>query len=142
MGIAYGKVGERVSTLKSSVIDEVRNLDVWELAEYAGCGTPDNSDSAGASFLKMLKHEFVEALTNDEDSIDDDRIHEIADDAPHVYTHNRWLEFVDLCAYQEDVSEYVDAAQTNLTDIAGVALYLIARRLLEALAYGYVEDYS
>jgi hypothetical protein len=49
-----------------------------------------------------------------------------------IYTHERWQVFVDLQAYQEDVSEYGDA--DDLTNAAGVALYMIAERLVHALA--------
>ena len=58
--------------------------------------------------------------------------HGVADDAPSIYTHQRWQEFVDLAAYLEDPSEY----GIDLTDserYAGVCLYMIAERLVRAL---------
>ena len=69
---------------------------------------------------------------------DDERAREIAEGAPDVYTHTRWAEFVDLNAWQEDVSEW-DGAGAELTDLAGYALAEIARRLVDALAGEVVE---
>lgn len=101
----------------------------YMLAKLAGCASPDSETSPGAAFLERV------ASTVDDYSHDSDRdwIHEAADGAVPVYTYDRWLTFVDLAAYQEDISELGMRACDDLTDAAGVALYMIADRLLQAL---------
>lgn len=107
---------------------------VWQLARLAECADPDTFESAGAKFLIHVEDAVAEALEADE--LDEDRIHEIADSAPDVYTFQRWLEFVDLAAWQEDLDDYVpDPSMSNdMSAMAGVALYMIAERLVRALA--------
>jgi len=124
----------------SRITQEIASLTVWDLQAFAECGSPDTESSAGALFLLAVKAAFIESMKENNGAINDDNIHEIADGAPDVYTHRRWLEFVDLCAYQEDISEYV-LTDTSMTDRAGIALYLIARRLLDQLieAFGLEE---
>lgn len=104
----------------------------------ADCGSPDSLDSAGMAFLTSVRDAVVEAIEAgtfdpDDDSRDNDNgeVHQIADNAPDVYTHARWKEFVDLAAYQEDpeMGEWPD----DLTETAGVALYQIAERLVYGL---------
>lgn len=116
---------------------KIRDLTAFELAGMAGCGTPDSSESAGARLLAGVRDAVVEAAEagrlgaeSAEDAID--VAHGIADAAPDVYTHTRWQEFLDLCAYQEE-PEIDGEWPANLTDAAAVALYQIARRLAEAL---------
>lgn len=112
----------------------IREMTAYELSRLADCGTPDHSESSGALFLKSIRDEVLEAFgeTELDESIDEDRVHQIADNAPDVYTHKRWQEFVDLQAYDEDVNDYLTGTE-NLTTIAGLALYVIAERLVTAL---------
>jgi hypothetical protein len=107
----------------------------WQLARMAGCADPDEHDgrgsrdgSAGAQFLRSIEYSVA-----DYDSPDEDTAHEIADGAVPVYTHELWKTFVDLAAYTEDPSElgYDDAS--DMEKLAGACLYLIGRRLAEAL---------
>lgn len=105
---------------------------VWELARLAGCMDPDNAESPGARFLSRVADDYREAIADE--WYDDDSPHEIADSAVPVYTHERWQVFVDLGAYQEDISEYGDDYGADLTGAAAVALYMIAERLVYALA--------
>lgn len=113
------------------------------LSADAECAAPDALDSAGAKFLESVFDGVREALDyrlGDGQSVaeaiqdmeDSGATHEIADGAPCVYTHTRWMEFVDLCAYNEDVTELGDDG-SDLTRSAGVALYIIADRLVRAL---------
>ncbi|MAS55575.1 MAG: hypothetical protein CMJ44_13310 [Pimelobacter sp.] len=44
-----------------------------------------------------------------------------------IYTGERWAVFTDLGAWHEDVAEYTDCR--DMTEVAGVALYLVAERL-------------
>ncbi|MGH7612223.1 MAG: hypothetical protein ACREN4_09415 [Candidatus Dormibacteria bacterium] len=105
------------------------------LASLAECHSPDNRESAGTVFLRHVAEAVAEQIDDGQDLAADDlsdTISEIADGAPDVYTHQRWLEFVDLCAYEEDISELA-GAEADLTKLAGYALYQIADRLARAL---------
>jgi len=59
--------------------------------------------------------------------------HEISDGSPSVYTWQRWQQFADLSAWQEDISDFADGAE-DMTNRAGIALYVIADRLALALS--------
>lgn len=101
---------------------------VYKLADMAGAASPDSKTSPGAEFLTGVAESFQEAVDNG--WFDEDSVHEIADGAVPVYTHEMWKTFVDLAAWQEDV-EHDDL---DMTAQAGMALYQIAQRLVEALA--------
>ena len=111
------------------------------LAGLADCYSPDTEESPGAQFLASIARdvaEYVEAGTAPEYAVRElaeDGAHEIADGAVPIYTHERWAVFADLGAYNEDVTELAgDEVGTDLTSAAGVALYMIADRLVRALA--------
>jgi hypothetical protein len=124
----------------SAIVDNVRHdHSPYHLASLANCGSPDSVDSPGAAFLSSVARDVADRVNDDpavarEDIADliEDGAHEIADSAVPVYTHQRWQTFVDLQAYQEDTSEY--GAIDDLTNAAGVALYMVANRLVLALA--------
>jgi hypothetical protein len=99
----------------------------FALSNMAGCGCPDAIDSPGAQFLLG-----VQEMVNDRDERDEDAIHEIADSAPDVYTYTRWQEFVDVAAWNEDLDD-LGGSTGDMTQDAGVALYLIASRLAARL---------
>lgn len=102
---------------------------VWALAWMAGCADPDTVESPGAGFLRRVEAAVGEWIDEGgEVSTDSDRVHEIADDAPDVYTYPRWLQFVDLGAWDEDVEEITEHG--DMTGRAGIALYMIATRLV------------
>lgn len=103
-----------------------------QLARLADCPSPDSPTSPGAHFLESVADSYQEAAA-DERYDEDDSPHEIADAAVPVYTHERWQTFVDLCAYQEDTTELGDDG-SDLTQSAAIALYMIAERLVRALA--------
>src|SRR5690606_2396909 len=73
--------------------------------------------------------ELVEDAKPDEDLTD--AIHERADAAVPIYTHDMWATFVDLAAYEEVVTEY--GPIEDMGQAAQVALYMIAERLLSTL---------
>lgn len=102
----------------------------WQLARLADCMDPDSPDSPGAQFLDSVESAYRDAVN--EGWYDDDSPHEIADNAVPVYTHARWLTFVDLGAYQEDTTDLGDDG-SDLTQSAALALYMIADRLVRAL---------
>jgi hypothetical protein len=123
----------------SAIVDNVRHdHSPFHLASLADCYSPDSIESPGARFLAGVAESVAEYLTAGEgpnaDAVAslDDAAHEIADSAVPIYTHDRWATFTDLGAYNEDVTEY--GAMDDLTNAAGVALYMIAERLVRALA--------
>ena len=103
----------------------------YQLARLADCLEPDSPESPGAKFLERVADDYREAVEYGYDA--DESPHEIADNAVPVYTHARWETFTDLGAYQEDVTE-LGATGDDLTQCAAVALYMIAERLVRALA--------
>ncbi len=112
---------------------------LWELANLADCGSPDSLTSAGARFLFNVADATAEqvAVYRAEGTLEDDydysgELHEIADNAPDVYTHTLWSEFVDLAAYNEDASE-LGADASDMEKCARICLYMIADRLTRAL---------
>jgi hypothetical protein len=126
-----------------STIEQVRNdWTDYTLANAADVALPDKPDSPGAKFLIHVRDAVLEAveweidqgreLAEAVEAVRDGGIHEIADGAPDVYTYQRWQEFVDLAAWQEDISEYGDMGD-DLTGAAGVALYMIAERVTVAI---------
>lgn len=108
----------------------------YALANLAGCASPDAPTSPGARFLLDVQdavneaNEFAPYADRREDFTD--AAHALADSAVPVYTHARWQAFLDLAAYNEDMSEYL-ASSDDLTKAAGVALYIIAERLSQLL---------
>ena len=113
----------------SARLTETRNA--FQLALLADCETPDSLTSAGAMFLLSIQTA-AECHLTECGGPHDECVHEIADAAPDVCTHQRWLEFVDLQAYNEDPSD-LGADWADPTEAAGVCLYIIAERLATAL---------
>lgn len=96
----------------------------WGLARLAGVASPDTLDSPGAIWLLRVARESV--------GIAPDAIRITADRLVPQYTREIWRVFVDLAAYNENVTD-VDGPITDMTQAAGVALHLIAERLLRVL---------
>jgi hypothetical protein len=121
-------------------IAEIRGRSPFGLAGDGDAAGPDTLDSAGAVFLLQVAHEVCEAAeewlaggTRPADVCDaSDKWAVIADVMPDVYTGMRWAEFVDLAAWSEDVEEYTTGGE-DMTDLAGLALYVIAERLCGVL---------
>ena len=122
----------------------------WQLANMAGCSGPDRPDhygfeprttvpfppSPGAEFLRRIARDIEEGIDYNpgartpEDL--EDLVHETADNAVPVYTHQKWATFVDLAAYNEDPTE-LGFDGSDMGKGADVCLYLIASRLAGAL---------
>lgn len=111
----------------------------FRLANMAGCACPDSDTSAGASFLLGIELDYRER--KEYGPVTDDVVSEIADGAPNVYNYQRWQQFVDLAAWQEDVEDLAGGSE-DMTTLAGLALYMIAERLVQVLveADSMIED--
>ena len=125
------------------ILDSIKSYNPFTLAHMAECGSPDDAGSAGAGFLTRVRDALVESVedkwTNGTplaDAVeavrDGEAAHRIADEAPDIHTHARWRQFIDLTAYNEDISEYGEPSD-DMTENAGVALYIIANRLVHVL---------
>ena len=121
------------ATTTKAKADTLRDLTVFRLANEAGCSSPDDAESAGAKFLDAVRDAVIEAIEYDPEASDyDEQASEIADNAPDVYTHAMWSEFVDLAAYNEDPTE-LGAEADDMDKCARVCLYMIADRLARVL---------
>lgn len=106
---------------------------VWQLARLAGVAYPDALDSPGGKWLRLVANTVEDVRdygTTDESTLRD-AVSEQADNLVPVYTYDRWKVFVDLAAW-EVYTEGL-APPDDMTAMAGVALYLVAERLLDAL---------
>ncbi len=108
----------------------------FTLANLAECGGPDKLDSVGAAWLRSVWSTAVEAADY---GADEDTIHEVADGCVPIYTHSRWVTFVDLAGWQEDLDD-IGGGSGDMTRDAGVALYLIAERLVRHVLVEVLAD--
>ncbi|ANT41072.1 OCR-like antirestriction protein [Streptomyces phage Nanodon] len=134
-----------------NIIEDIKQRGPYSLAGDAETLSPDDHGSAGAQLLVGVRNAVVEAVEwrveNDgqtlaeaaEEVRDGDAIGEIADGAPSVYTHQLWLEFVDLGGYREDLEPH-DLNGDDLNKVAGIALYHIAWRLASVLLDEIIEN--
>lgn len=112
---------------------------VWQLSRMAGCYDPDSLVSPGAEFLLRIEADTVVAIEEAEPSDDNSDIaHQVADTAVPIGTFDKWRTFVDLGAWEQDVSDYInwqsdDPNGTDMTTQATVALYVIGNQLASAL---------
>lgn len=116
----------------SSTIEQLNALTIGDLVNLAECASPDSPTSAGATFLTDVRDAVADLF--EEDAIDgllEDRIFEIADNAPDIYTVGRWAEFIDLAAWNEDPQDV--GGSTDMTDMAAQCLFAIAERLATRL---------
>jgi hypothetical protein len=114
------------STLEAR-IQYLKKLTAYELANIADIANPNSLSSPGAEMLERVKYNVLEWLEYDAEK--PLPIGQLADSAMTVYTHDIWLEFVDLCAYREDVEDHGG----DMNERATYALYSIAHRLLHTL---------
>lgn len=106
---------------------------IYALARLADCADPDSEASPGAYFLSNVADTVAEVLENAIDGgYRQDAISEAADALVPTYTAEVWRTFTDLAAWQEDVTDLC-GDDTDMTQRAKVALYMIAERLLTAL---------
>jgi hypothetical protein len=113
---------------------------------FDACGD-DGEWSAGAEwcdtvFVTAREAWDQERFEHDSDRNDHDVASELADSVTPVLTHNRWLVFVDLCAYTSDHAEESETRGGTMTDMAGGVLYDMANDAIVALVEGWREDLS
>lgn len=132
-------------TTEPMSIDEMKEASAFILSDMAQCESPDTNGSPGAKFLISVRDKVVRAIEDRritlEDFDDHGQCHSIADDAPSIYTHERWRQFVDLGAFNEE-PEYDDAWPKDLNQAAAVALYQIADRLTSELCRAWREGWE
>jgi hypothetical protein len=120
----------------SETLEEIRQESAYGLANrVADISGPDSSDSPGSAFLARVRDSLLESIdwqTEQGEPFDIDGIHEIADGAVPIYTYPRWQTFVDLGAWQVDIEDY-SPDSSDMTDLAGIALYKIASDLCYSL---------
>ena len=103
------------------------------LAGLADCALPDDSASPGATYLTTVRDALAETVDSAHDIADpSDLASHIADECVPVYTHAMWRTFVDLCAYNQDISGLCGPSD-DMEQRAKVALFLCAEQLCMAL---------
>jgi len=120
----------------------------YALANWADVAGPNNLYSPGAEWLEAVHTEALELieqieeegwsvklLLKDGDALD--LITESADRVVPIYTHKIWSVFVDLAAYQEDLSDFGPIEE--MEQAAMVSLYLIAERLISATLWDWAD---
>ena len=121
-------------TTETETIGTDRNA--YVLASMAECSTPDSHESPGAEFLVATVAALAESVRwdagNDGGQDIGDMIAEVADGAVPIYTHQMWQTFIDLGAYDQDISALVDAS-ADMHQEARLALYVIAECLCQAV---------
>jgi hypothetical protein len=106
----------------------------FELARMADVASPESKISLGSRWLLGVAEAAVEALGRLSDEDTNDVASEVADSIVPVYTHELWTVFVDLAAYQEDVSELgYEWSSDDHDKLPRTALYMIAERLTLAI---------
>jgi hypothetical protein len=106
------------------------DMNAYALARLAGCSDPQSLTSPGGIFLTNVRDMTLQMLADND--ITERRVWELSESAPDVYNHARMQEFTDLCAWQEDITDYTEPTGDFIKD-AGVALMIIAERLVRAL---------
>jgi len=134
----------------AGTLADIHGEPVWTLASRVDCRV--DTDAAQA-FLASVRDAIV-GLT-DEISADDwerevvedysGSRHEIADNAPDVYTWTLWQEFIGTAAYtwDDDARDLeCENAGTSMEDRARLRLYLIADALAVSIANDILESLS
>lgn len=122
--------------------DDVRELTAFALAELAACSAPDTLDSPGANLLLWVRDEVLrlwEAFDGAPSARIYDELALVASKAPDQRSPQRWTEFVDLAAYNEE-PEY-GYWPDDLTETAGTALEQVADRLAKRL-YTHLSEWK
>lgn len=127
-------------------VAEIAGRTAYSLAWDAGCASPDTLESPGAQLLMSVRGALLESLAYAREHDADGEswadtlermsaggaLDEIADGGPSVYTFTLWTQFVDLAAWQEDISDRSDSS-ADMESLARLALYSICERLVSVL---------
>lgn len=108
------------------------------LATAADALFPNSKEAE--NFLDRVLNDVIERaddLLSDEDDAND-IVHEIADNAVPIYTHDLWTCFVDLGAYNEDMGD-LGGATEDMTKNAQICLYMMAERVAHILVQNLSE---
>jgi hypothetical protein len=123
-----------------STLDEIKEMNGNQLSGFAECYSPDTKEAR--KWLEAIRDDVVEAIEDrsivygPQWSDDDGVARRIADDSVPIYTHPKWTIFTDLGAYNEDADDSPSGEwPSSLDDAAGIALYMIAERLVSALVH-------
>lgn len=122
---------------RDGYLDKLAALDNYDLADMVSVSTPDASYSPGAEFLNGIRDDVHERLVNGATA--DDLRNEsgtIASEFVEIIesrgTHRKWTAFVDLGAWQEDLSELGSFEDADA--MANKALWQIADRFCHRVA--------
>jgi hypothetical protein len=127
-------------------LQEMKEMSAYMLAdeEFGYCGTPDSSSSPGASLLIFVRDELVDYIEKNPTVAADelrDMQFELTDGAIDIATHSKWLQFVDLAAYQESPEMSETWGEFNTLDkLADQALGQIVDRLFMALVQAWENN--
>lgn len=139
------------TTQYAAKVAELKADSAYVLSDRADCSSPDSHTSDGAQFLGNLRDatighvDYLRGEGADPDSVDwSDARYSITEEVePSIYTHARWMQFVDLEAYHQDIEDLGDGV-TDMFDLAGLYLLEIAHTLvgslLEELREAWNED--
>jgi hypothetical protein len=127
-----------------NIIEQIEQYGPLKLARIADVTEPDSHVSDGADFLASIRDDVTEKVSYYWDGgesqlldiVQDERERiqdEVSDSAPSVYTHEMWRQFVDLCAYREDLSDHGEPTDDTMEGRARLALSSIGFRLASAL---------
>ncbi|MER6231765.1 hypothetical protein ABT169_21870 [Streptomyces sp. NPDC001616] len=115
-----------------TIIEEIKQYGPHQLAQKADVASPDTLTSPGAIFLTDIRDAVIEAL-EEAGGVSERKHGEIADSAASVMTHEKWKQYVDLCAYREDLSDFGEPTKGGIEGAVDTALFYIAHRLAGAL---------
>jgi hypothetical protein len=124
------------TTIKSTdaqvkhALEYLATVSVFELSKIGDCASPDSLTSPGAELLDNVRINLIDLLQHDAEAVVP--VAEIADSSLSVYTHTIWLQFADLRAYDEDISDYM-ALGSTMTQQAQFALAYLAERVIVEL---------
>lgn len=126
-------------------LDDIRDMSAFRIAEdYANCAVPDSSTSAGAVMLIEIRDNLLTAINETPGITADDlrdQVGEILDGVVDYRTWQKWQQFVDLAAWQEEPEDTEAGWGTSEMDkIADAALYQIADRAVYALIGAWESD--
>lgn len=154
-----------IEEIKELIAEFCEGVDKWETWRLANEANVSHENEQADSFLTHVRDQLTDVLSTwdvdelaeafaEQDLVGkldyDGRLHEIADGAPDIYTHTRWLEFTGMEAWTETDDDGLVASSFegggDMTEAIGIILYQIALRLvnriLELLQEAYDEAFE